>query len=334
MQPPRRLYVFLTLVLMILMLASCSASRSSLPSAPTSSLPQHASHVTSPISTQPATTKANPAQAFRHPHVFVIVMENLGFRAAMATPQLSNLAHSWAYASNYYATAHPSLPNYISLAGGSTFGISSDCISCFVNAANLPTELAQRGVSWSAYMESIPTSCYLSPYAPSGLYAGKHDPFRYFDNIRNSPTLCANIKPLSELTPLLTSKTSTPASFVWITPNICNDGHNCSASTAGTWLSKMVGQIISSHSWKDGGALYVTWDEGNGGDLRGLSTAGTIVPSGGGGHVLTLVIEPGLARGTVLSQPMDHYSLLKTIEANFAVPFLGLSNNPRLATLP
>jgi hypothetical protein len=96
----------------------------------------------------------------------------------------------------------------------------------------------------------------------------------------------------------------------------------------------MVSQITSSPAWKDNGALYVTWDEGNGGDYRGLSSAGAITPSGGGGHVLTLVIEPGLSGGAVLSQPMDHYSLLKTIENNFGVSQLGLSANQRLPTLP
>lgn len=261
-------------------------------------------------------------------------MENLGYRAAISTPELYALTHSWAYATNYYATTHPSLPNYLSLIGGSTFGISSDCVSCFVNTANLPTELSQKGVTWTAYMESIPSDCYLSPYAPSGLYAGKHDPFVYFDNIRSSNALCANIQPLTKLTSLLASPSANLSSFVWITPNICNDGHNCSASTAGAWLTKMVGQIVSSNAWKENGALYVTWDEGNGGDYRGLSTTGSITSTGGGGHVLTLAIEPGIPSGTQLSQPMNHYSLLKTIESNFGVTELGLSANPNLATLP
>lgn len=261
-------------------------------------------------------------------------MENLGYNAAMATPQLSSLAHQWSYASNYYATTHPSLPNYISLTGGSTFGISSDCISCFVNEPNLPTELTSKGVTWGAYMESVPGDCYLSPYAPGGQYAGKHDPFVYFQNIRNSQTLCRNIKPLSHLVPKLAGPASSVPDFVWITPNLCNDGHNCPASVAGHWLQNMVAQITSSSAWKQNGALYVTWDEGNGGNYSGLSPSGTITSQGGGGHVLTLAIEPSQAKGTVLTQPMDHYSLLKTIEQNFGIPLLAKSSNPTLATLP
>lgn len=295
----------------------------SLPSTTTSILP----------SPRSSTTVANKAQ-FTHPHVFVILMENLGYSAAMSTTELRALASKWAYASNYYATTHPSLPNYLSLIGGSTFSITTDCTGCYVNANNLPTELTQHSISWGAYMESIPSDCYLPPYAPSGLYAGKHDPFRYFDNIRSSKTLCSNIQPLHTLENTLANSSSSLPHFIWITPNICNDGHNCSASVAANWLGSMISKITSSSAWQHNGALYVTWDEGNGGDFRGLTSTGSIAANGGGGHVLTLVIEPGLKHGTILPQLTDHYGLLKSIENNFHVPLLGLSANPRLPTLP
>lgn len=289
---------------------------------------------TSVLPSPRSTTTVAAKAPFQHPHVFVIVMENLGYNAAMATPELRALASKWAYASNYYATTHPSLPNYLSLIGGSTFSITSDCTSCYVNANSLPTELTQKSISWGAYMESVPSNCYLPPYAPSGLYAGKHDPFRYFENIRSSANLCANIQPLHSLENALTNSSSSLPHFIWITPNICNDGHNCSASVEANWLGNIVSKITSSSAWRHNGALYVTWDEGNGGDYRGLSKTGSITPNGGGGHVLTMVIEPGLKPGTNLSQFTDHYGLLKSIENNFHVPLLGLSANPNLATLP
>lgn len=281
-----------------------------------------------------ASTSTTTPRVYKHPHIFVIVMENLGYDAAMSTPTLHQLATKWAYANNYYATTHPSLPNYLSLIGGSTYSITSDCTSCFVNAPNLPTELSQHGISWAAYMESVPSSCYLSPYAPSGLYAGKHDPFVYYDNIRNSKTLCANIKPLNTLETSLARSTTKLAHFIWITPNICNDGHNCSASKAASWLSGMIAKITSSTAWKNHGALYVTWDEGNGGDDRRMTSTGTVAPTGGGGHILTLSIEPNVAPGTIYKRPLNHYSLLKTIESNFKVPELGKSSAGSLQTLP
>lgn len=251
----------------------------------------------------------------------------------MAIPQFSELAHRWAYATNYFATTHPSLPNYLSMIGGSTYGISSDCTGCYVNAPNLPTELSRKGISWTAYMESIPNDCFLSPYAPDRLYAGKHDPFIYFDNIRSTLSLCSNIKPLSQLTSQLDNPSAKLSNFIWITPNLCNDGHDCSAATAGTWLDNVVNHIIALPEWKHNGALYVTWDEGNGSDHRGLSFGGSTTATGGG-HILTLIIEPGLDKGQIISQNLDHYSLLKTIEINFGVPLLGQSSASTLSTLP
>ncbi len=321
----------LAVLLAALVLAACgSVVPSSSAGATSSSTPASTLAPTSTLGASTSTTSLS----YKHPHVFVIVMENLGYSAALATPAIAALALKWAYASNYYATAHPSLPNYISLIAGSTLGITSDCVDCFVNAPNLAGELAAQGITWSAYMESLPGDCYLSPYAPSGLYAGKHDPFVYFDAIRNSPSLCGEIRPLHELSAQLSSPSGVIPSFVWITPNICNDGHNCAAQSAGLWLTAMVNSITASSAWKQNGALYVTWDEGNGGDYSGLSPSGQIQPSGGGGHVLTLVIEPHLGAGTVIPTPMDHYSLLKSIEENFGLSQLGASAQGNLATLP
>lgn len=308
--------------------------------------PPSTTNPNSTLNTHPSTTVAKQSTtsqssatstsntSFVHEHVFVIVMENLGYSAALATPTLASLANHWVHATNYYATTHPSLPNYISLVAGSTLGITSDCVTCFVNAPSLMDEMDHAGISWASYMESIPNSCYLAPYAVGNLYAAKHDPFVYFQDIRNSPTLCANIQPLHALETMLNSNSTNIANFVWITPNLCNDGHDCAPSTAATWLSQMVSTITSSSAWQQNGALYITWDEGNGGDYSALNSANQVVPNGGGGHILTIVVEPKLPHGTTISAPLDHYSLLKTIETNFNLGLLGASSNTSLAVLP
>ncbi len=322
----------LIVVLLSVILGACGSSTAAAKPQNTGSANQP--KTTSSTSSTTSTTTTQVLPKYAHDHVFVIVMENLGFSAAMATTSLATLANRWAYSTNYYATTHPSLPNYISLVAGSTLGISSDCVTCYVNAPSLMSEMTQNGVSWDAFMESLPNDCYLSPYAPDGLYAGKHDPFVYFDAIRSSSSQCNNIKPLHELIPLLGQNPSTVPNFTWITPNLCNDGHNCSSVVAGNWLTQMVSQITSSAAWKDNGALYVTWDEGNGGDYSGLTASGQVIQSGGGGHVLTLVIEPNLRAGTTITAPLDHYGLLKTIEVNFHLSLLGESANSNLTTLP
>ncbi len=271
-----------------------------------------------------STNRRSPSvPAFRH--IFLVVMENLGYNAAMKVPALARLAHRYASATQYYAVAHPSLPNYIALTSGSTSGIHSDCTSCRVSAMNLGTQLSAAHLSWNAYMEGLPGPCFLGPYAPAGDYAGKHNPFRYFTQIRSSPSACSHIQPLSKLEQALQSRTSSVPRFSWITPDMCNDGHDCSAQTAGQWLDGLVKKITSSNAYRNGGVIFITWDEGSFGDTRGVSPAGTgaVLNGSGGGHVLTLVIAAGLSAGLKVATHYDHYSILATVEDAFRLPLLA-----------
>jgi hypothetical protein len=62
-------------------------------------------------------------------HVFVIMMENHGYSQIIGnpdTPFANSYAKSANSATNYFAVAHPSLTNYLEVAGGSNFGVHSD----------------------------------------------------------------------------------------------------------------------------------------------------------------------------------------------------------------
>src|SRR5256885_4175962 len=100
-----------------------------------------------------------------------------------------SLAKRYAVPSKMYAIRHPSLPNYLALIGGDTFGIDSDCTSCRVGGASLVDQLEGAHRSWKAYMEGIPERCFKG--GESGGYAKKHDPFMYFDRIRDSSARCS-----------------------------------------------------------------------------------------------------------------------------------------------
>ncbi|MCU1491869.1 MAG: acid phosphatase, partial [Acidimicrobiaceae bacterium] len=258
--------------------------------------------------------------AFRH--LFVVVMENLGYGSAMATPGLTSLASRYGLATDYYAVSHPSLPNYIGLTSGSTWGITSDCTTCYVGAPNLFSQLSAAHVSYDAYIQGIPSSCYLNSYGGVD-YAGKHDPFMYYDNVRSSRSLCSHIQPYPALSGLLSGPASKVPAFVWVTPNLCNDGHDCPASSAAAWLTSYVASVTRSAAWHDGGALIVTWDESEGGDNAAVTSSGHVVSSGGGGRVMTLVVAPGVHAGTRVATPYSHYSLLATVEDAFGLPLLG-----------
>jgi phospholipase C len=247
--------------------------------------------------------------------VFVIVMENHEYGSVIgsaAAPYLNSLAANYGLATNYYAASHPSLPNYLALTAGSTFGIASDCTTCYVNATNIADQLEASGRSWKAYMEDMPTACYLGP--SSGNYAMKHNPFMYFLDIRNNAARCAaHVVPFTQFGADM-NRGQVP-NFVWITPNMCNDTHDCGVSTGDAWLGNVVPTITGSSAFRNGGVLFITWDEGS-------SHAGCCADTWGG-HVANLVISPRSISGFRSTTAENHYGLLRTIEDAFHLTHLG-----------
>ena len=96
-----------------------------------------------------------------------------------------------------YAIRHPSLPNYLALTGGSTFGIDSDCTDCSVPGSGIAGQLTAPGLTWKGYMEDLPHPCFTG--AGAGNYAKKHDPFVYYRAIVRDPHACRNVVPLRQL---------------------------------------------------------------------------------------------------------------------------------------
>src|SRR5207247_10305773 len=91
-------------------------------------------------------------------HVVVIVFENKSARQILRSPEAPTfraLAERYALLSRYDAVAHPSLPNYLALVGGSTFGIRRDCIRCRVASRSLADVLSGAGRSSKAYVEGL-----------------------------------------------------------------------------------------------------------------------------------------------------------------------------------
>ncbi len=242
--------------------------------------------------------------------IVIIMMENKSYNEIIGNtnaPYINSLIHTYSFAANYFAVAHPSLPNYIALIGGSTFGIKKDCTDCFINSTNLVDQLEKAHKTWRAYMESIPSSCFMGS---SGQYAQKHNPFIYFDDIRNNKNRCKNIVPYAQLFSDFQSLSTTP-NFVWITPNLCNDMHNCSVSTGDTWLAKNVSDILNSPAFtKQNSLLVITWDEGE--DL-------------GNNKIPTLFIGHSVKKRFVSHTIYTHYSLLHTIENEWNLPSLTVN---------
>lgn len=251
-------------------------------------------------------------------HIVIIIEENKTSSSIIGNggaPYINQLARTYAQADNYYAVAHPSLPNYLALTSGTTAGITSDCNppggSCTANVTNIADEIEQSGRSWKMYAESMPSPCTLTN---TGDYAVKHNPFLYYPDIRNNTARCnAHDVPFSRFAADLNSTTSLP-NYAFISPNLCNDTHNCSIQTGDTWLAQHVPNILASPAFTTQNSLLViTWDEGEGQNNR----------------VAAIFIGPHVKQGYVSKEYYSHYSLLKMIETSWDLK--ALTNNDRTA---
>jgi phospholipase C len=223
-------------------------------------------------------------------------------------PYINRLARRGALATNYHAITHPSLPNYIAMLAGDPLGIASDCTGCHVRSSALPDQLDRAQISWRAYMEDLPRPCYSG--AASGGYAKKHDPFVYFDQIVAAPARCRKVVPLTALAPDL--RRGALPSFVWITPNLCDDGHDCSNASADRFLAHLVPYLLAALGER--GFLALVWDEGT-------SDSGCCQLAAGG-RVPLLLAGPPVRSGARITGPTDHYSLLRLLEDTFGLPRL------------
>jgi phosphatidylinositol-3-phosphatase len=237
------------------------------------------------------------------PHVFVIVMENASLTRALESPSIERLAAKYALATNYQAVSSPSLPNYLAMTSGSTWGITDDAYHV-LPSGGLGAQLTEAGVTWRAYMEGLtPAGCFGSPYP----YALKHNPFAYYGG-----SCPQNVVALDALDADLARDTP---SLVWITPGLCHDGHDCELTEAGPWLEDLVGRIVTSSVWRDRAALFVVWDEGDG-------------PS----SVVPLIVAAPDVESRRVDTIYDHYSLLAAIEDQFGLPRLGAARDARPLT--
>jgi phosphatidylinositol-3-phosphatase len=263
-------------------------------------------------------------------HIIIVIFENEDFVTTIGNsdmPFFNQLAEENTLLTGYYAVRHPSLPNYIALIGGDTFGIDQDCNDCFVDAPSLPDLIEASGRSWKTYQEDMPQPCYLGDAYP---YAQKHNPFVYFDSVRLDQERCErSVVPLTELNADI--RAGTLPDFVFITPNLCNDAHDCELSVADQWLENLFATIMPALEENDQPYLVVlTFDEG----IRKRFSFGLQKKTGG--QVPVILISPAMKKAFRDDTHYNHYSLLKTIAESWGLPYLGhaADENDVLITAP
>ena len=230
-------------------------------------------------------------------------------------PYINFLASECGLATNYHNITHLSLPNYIAATSGLPYaGISKfdgDCNPSPTCSTSAPSIFGQ-GESWKAYDESMPSNC---SQANTSLYAVRHNPAVYYTSLTGC---AANDVPYTQLSSDLAGGTL-PA-FSFITPNLIDDMHSSTVADGDTWLLQNLPTITNSSEYQSGSvAVFVTWDEGEGGTSSQCADNSTDV----GCHVATLVISPSTAPRTQSWTFFNHYSLLRTTEKLLHLPALG-----------
>lgn len=203
--------------------------------------------------------------------------------------------------------------NYFWLEAGTDFGIVDNMVPSGLHLStsnHFVTSLTNAGISWKTYQEGIVgNQC---PLTSTGLYDVRYNPFVFFEDVTaNSLTCLAHVRPFSELTDDLNS--NTVARYNFIKPNRCNSMlRSCNSvqdhiRQGDSWLSQEVPKILNSAAYKNGGALFITWDQSDGDTPVGM-----------------IVLSPFAKRGYSNSVHYNHSSTLLTLEEIFGLTaFLG-----------
>jgi acid phosphatase len=240
----------------------------------------------------------------RFDHVFVVVEENKAYSQIIGSPDApywNFLASEGISLTDFRAVTHPSLPNYLALVGGDTFGLAVNCLpsdpGCSFDAPTLVDRMEDAGLTWRGYFEGMTTPCRTTN---SGLYRVNHDPFVYFEGIRlDVPRCAAGVRPLGDLAIDLATNTTTPT-LAFIVPDNCNNMHDCPVVTGDTWLRSVLPTILDSPAWAAGNALLIlTFDEDDGSE---------------GNRISTVLYGPDVRPHQTVSTTSDLYDLLRTLE--------------------
>ena len=243
--------------------------------------------------------------------VFTIVMENksrgdvIGNKAA---PFINQLAAQYTEAVGYHDSyIHPSEANYLWMVSGQNFGVLDDADPAahhLDTTSHLADQLERAGLSWKSYQESMGDPCGLTSH---GRYAAKHNPFVYFNDINGwdgttfQPSQRCNdhVVDYSQLDVDLASN-AIPR-YVFITPNLDNDRHDGSVARGDAWLAQELPKLTATSAFKNGGVIFLLWDEGGG------------YPSGDDPPFLA--ISPNAKPGYSSQADYDTSSYVKTVQA-------------------
>ncbi len=243
-------------------------------------------------------------------HVVVVVEENHSYGQVIGNsvmPFLNRLATQNALATQYFADAHPSIPNYFMLTTGQPITFD-DSFTGTVSADNIAAELVAAGKTWKYYGQSLPSAGYTGGDVYP--YVKRHNPFAYFTNVIGTAQ-ANNLVPFSQFGADLAANQL--PDFSLVVPDVEHDAHDCpdgsqtcsdndKLSAADAWLQQNIGPLLSNSNFQKNGLLVVVFDEGAQSDV-----------SGGGGRVAMVMAGTGVKTGFQSTTTHEHAGLLRTV---------------------
>jgi len=236
--------------------------------------------------------------------VFLVVEENHSYSDVIGNssmPYINRLATQYGLGTQYFADAHPSLPNYFMLTVGQIETLNN-AFTGTVTDDNVVRELAKANKTWRSYAESLPSIGYTGGDAYP--YFKHHDPFVYLSDVIGTAQ-ANNVVPFSQLSADLASNLP---DFSFIIPNVLDDAHDGTLPGADQWLSNNIDPLIKSTAFQSGGVLIIVFDEAEDADL-----------SHGGGRVPFIIVGPQIKSGYRSSSFYQHQSTLRLVLSTLGV---------------
>jgi acid phosphatase len=241
-------------------------------------------------------------------HVFIVVLENRDFSDVVGNPNMpyyNSLAQQYGLATSYYADLHPSIGNYFMMTVGDTI-TDDDGWQGVITMDNVVRRLLAAGKTWKSYAENLPSQGYIG--GDQGLYTRHHNPVTYFSDVVNDNAQRQNLVNFNQFASDVSANRL--PDYVFLVPNSCSDGHDCSDATIDGWLSANLPQLISSTAFQNS-LLIITFDES-----RTSST-------NGGGRIPYVIVSPRAKRGY---QSTTFYKLNATLRLSLEA--LGVNTWP------
>ena len=248
--------------------------------------------------------------------VFLVVEENHSFSDVIgnsAMPYLNSLASQHSLGTQYFANAHPSLPNYFMLTVGRPETNNNEFTGT-VSDDNLVRELVKANKTWRSYAESLPSTGYTGGDVYP--YFKHHDPFVYLSDVIGT-SQASNVVPFSQFSSDLGSDSLPDLSF--IIPNVLDDAHDGTLAAADQWLKTNIDPLVKSNAFQSGGVLIIVFDEG---DISDLDHGGGLVPF--------VIVGPKVKSGYRSSTFYQHQATLRLLLSTLGInSFPGAADSAR-----